>query len=379
MAPELALERLPRRLDRGFTVLDPMMGSGTIPVMAALQGYRAIGFDTDPLAVIIARTNGRPLESVQLSRAADRVVEVARRHREDEFAHPDAESQEFIDKWFDPEAQRRLGALAAAIEDAPPGLSDALWCAFSRLIITKEAGASRARDVSHSRPHVVRERASFDPIERFAGAAQAVVRRHTQAAGRRPADGRLRLTRGDARQLPLADDSIDVVMTSPPYLQAIDYLRGHRMSLVWMGHTVGDLRRLRGESIGSERGRDLDTRYVALFEAAVDGNLTCRGARIVARYLSDMGAVLSEIRRVLKPPGRATLVVADATLQGAAVSLCTITKGLAAIAGLRCVEHSQRIIATRNRYLPPPNEGGRNTLDKRMRSEHCLTFAQEEI
>lgn len=374
MAPELALERLPRRLDRGFTVLDPMMGSGTIPVMAALQGHRAIGFDTDPLAVIIARTNGRPLDPVLLLHAADRVVEVARAHREDEFAHSDAESQDFINKWFDPEAQRRLGALAAAIGGASPELSDPLWCAFSRLIITKEAGASRARDVSHSRPHVVRDRASFDPIERFAGAAQAVARRHRQAGGRRPAVGRLRLTRGDARQLPLADNSIDVVMTSPPYLQAIDYLRGHRMSLVWMGHTVGDLRQLRGESIGSERGRDLDSRYSALFLTAVDGNLTHRGARIIARYLSDMGAVLREIRRVLRPAGRATLVVADATLEGASVSLCAIAKGVAELTGLECVEHSQRAIARRSRYLPPPNEGGDNTLDKRMRTEHCLTF-----
>lgn len=375
MAPELALERLPMRLDRRLTVLDPMMGSGTIPMMAALRGYRAIGFDIDPLAVIIARTNGRPLDSVQMAQAADRIVEVAREHRDDEFTHPDLESQQFIDKWFDSEAQRRLGALAAAIGDAPPELLEALWCTFSRLIITKEAGASRARDVSHSRPHVVRSHASFDPIEQFAGAARAVIRRHSQAAGRRPADGRLRLNRADARQLPLADDSVDVVMTSPPYLQAIDYLRGHRMSLVWMGHTIGDLRRLRGESIGSERGRDLDSRYAAVLGTAVEGELTHRAARIAARYLSDMGAVLAEVKRVLTPSGRATFVVADATLAGMPVSLCAITKGVAELVGLHCFEHTERSIMMRNRYLPPPMEGGLNSLDKRMRVEHCLTFA----
>ena len=31
-----------------MTVLDPMMGSGTIPVLAALQGHAAVGLDMDP-------------------------------------------------------------------------------------------------------------------------------------------------------------------------------------------------------------------------------------------------------------------------------------------------------------------------------------------
>ena len=43
MAPELALRRL--RKNPKKVVLDPMMGSGTIPVLAAHQGHEAIGFD----------------------------------------------------------------------------------------------------------------------------------------------------------------------------------------------------------------------------------------------------------------------------------------------------------------------------------------------
>src|ERR1035441_654176 len=86
MAPELALARLPRRLDEGLRVLDPMMGSGTIPVLASLQGYRAVGVDSDPLAVIIARTNGRRLPANYVGWAG-RVAERARARSVTEWTH----------------------------------------------------------------------------------------------------------------------------------------------------------------------------------------------------------------------------------------------------------------------------------------------------
>lgn len=57
---------------------------------------------------------------------------------------------------------------------------------------------------------------------------------------------------GDARRLPLDDESIDLVVTSPPYLNAIDYMRCSKFSLVWMGYTIESLRHIRSASIGTE-------------------------------------------------------------------------------------------------------------------------------
>jgi SAM-dependent methyltransferase len=377
MAPELALRRLPQ-LDGGSgIVLDPMMGSGTIPVLASLHGHQAIGFDTDPLAVLIAQTSGRVLRAPALIRAAEQVAEWARAGRHKRYRHSDAESQEFIDYWFDEETQRHLGALATNIARATPALRRPLWCAFSRLIITKDAGASRARDVSHSRPHRVRERASFDPIERFVDAAEAVARRHHALSDQRVRARELQLRRGDARRLPLASSSIDAVITSPPYLQAIDYMRGHRLSLVWMGYTVGSLRKLRTDSIGSERGGDIEPRYASILDHISSPALDVRGVRIASRYINDFGAVLGEIHRVLKPGGYMTLVVADATVRGATVKVSHIVDGLASAQGMVCIDRLERPIAGASRYLPPPTDGS-NTLDRRMRVEHCLTYCHPQ-
>lgn len=372
MAPELALERLP---DERAHVLDQMMGSGTIPVLAGVEGHVATGFDLDPLALLIAQTWGRPLDADGYLAAAEAVAEEAKAIGAADVAIDDDETREFVDRWFDVVAQGRLAALATAIERQPPGLQVPLWCAFSRLIITKDRGASLARDVSHSRPHKVRNSTDFNPVAHFVGSAKEVARRHATLGKRRPRAKDLDLGRADARSLPLEDNSIDMVMTSPPYLVAIDYLRGHRMSLVWMGYTLPDLRELRGTVIGSERSRTAcDDDHEELISRILDDDTPKRAHGVLRRYVFDLASVIYETVRVLRSRGTATFVVADATLFGTSVAVSKIVDDLARKAGLELTERVERELPGDRRYLPPPS--GKNTggLSRRMRHEVLLGY-----
>ncbi len=58
MAPDLAISEL-TSLKRGSVVLDPMAGSGTVLRQASENGLTAIGFDVDPMAVLISRVARR--------------------------------------------------------------------------------------------------------------------------------------------------------------------------------------------------------------------------------------------------------------------------------------------------------------------------------
>jgi len=376
MAPELALRRLPRPHPRGRkkVVLDPMMGSGTIPVMAALRGYQAIGFDIDPLALLIARTWGRPLKVEGYVSVADAVVESARRSRLSRF-RSDSETEAFVDYWFDCEAKAKLVKLAASIEAAPDRYRAALWCAFSRLIITKDASVSLARDVSHSRPHRVRDKALVDPLTRFPAAARNIARRHARLAADRPAAKLLRLGKGDARALPLDDRSVDFAMTSPPYLNAIDYLRGHRLSLVWMGYRLGELRELRAEAIGSERGHWENSELEPVLQGVVAPNISDRAKALLLRYALDLDDVLAEQARILRRDGRLTLVVADGVLVGTPVRVARLCVQVARRHGFRVTSRRSRDLPSARRYLPPPLAGSKGDLHRRMRVETALTFA----
>ena len=239
MAPSVAMNAL-AGARKTLRVLDPMAGSGTVLAVARSAGHRAYGFDTDPLAVLLADVWTSAVDRESVGRKAEEVLERARcrfaRTRVCD-AYPEGandQTRAFVRYWFDPYARRQLAALASSIRRVrDTHVKRVLWCAFSRLIITKQSGASLAMDLSHSRPHKSFETAPVKPFNRFTEAAESVANQclDKRTKGRGPSTV---VMRGDARNLQIADGSIDYVICSPPYLNAIDYMRTSKFSLGWM-------------------------------------------------------------------------------------------------------------------------------------------------
>ncbi len=89
-------------------------------------------------------------------------------------------------------------------------------------------------DISHSRPHRSYDKAPIKAFDRFERAVKYVVQAAPFPSIKSDSPkGSVGLA--DARNLPLEDQSVDIVITSPPYLNAIDYIRGHKFALIWMG------------------------------------------------------------------------------------------------------------------------------------------------
>ncbi len=221
--------------------------------------------------------------------------------------------------------------------------------------------------------------ASFDPVHRFSGAVRTVLMRALHF-GPPAHGGSVHILRADARGLPLVDNSVDLVMTSPPYLTAIDYLRGHRLSLVWMGYTVRALRSLRATNIGSERACPApDARVAGLLGRylSTPDALGSRAMGVLNRYVIDLDLLMQEIVRVLKPNALATFVVADATLRGAHVDIAGIAQSLAKSRGMASQSTTVRALPTDRRYLPLPAQSTGNALSRRMRAETVLTLRKE--
>ena len=261
MAPGLALEVIAES-SRPLRILDPMSGSGTVLAVANSKGHHAIGVDLDPLAVLISRVWTTAIDVQSVQDTATMVLEHARRifaslpTRNAYPGNADSETRRFTRYWFDDYARRQLASLATAIERiGDSAIREALWCAFSRLIITKQSGASLAMDLSHSRPHRKFRRAPAKPFRKFLSAADRVTSNCIDRRSR-TCSPETHVYEGDARCLDLQDESIDLVITSPPYLNAIDYLRCSKFSLVWMGYSIGDLRRIRSTAVGTEVGMD---------------------------------------------------------------------------------------------------------------------------
>ena len=381
MAPELALKSLDGLTARSV-VLDPMMGSGTVVRQAVDLGHQSYGFDMDPLAVLMSRVLVTPVDDEQIAQAALALEDQARQLRDDDIKLPwiddDPETSKFIEYWFGKKqrlALRRFAHLFQELERAgepPSAILDVLRIALSRIIVTKEQMASLARDTSHSRPHRVAESSDYDVYAGFRKSLVTVRRRLKSAPPLAGANVRT----GDARKLETVDDqSIDLVLTSPPYLNAIDYMRGHRLSLVWLGHKFSDLRTVRSDAIGAERRASVrdEPEWLGEITTAMGeiDRLPQRHQAMIERYVRDLRAMVLEVARVLKPAGQATFVMGNSCLKGVFVHNSSALKKAAELAGLTTVAEYERPLPERSRYLPMSTT---SALGNRMRTETILTF-----
>ena len=128
------------------------------------------------------------------------------------------------------------------------------------------------------------------------------------------------LYEGSAQQLALPAESVDLIVTSPPYASnAIDYMRAHKFSLVWLGYPVDDLSVTRSNYIGGEATSDFEFSQLPPYAANLIGDMgkvDASKGKVLHRYYSEMLEVLREMHRVLKPGKAAVLVVASSIIRG---------------------------------------------------------------
>ena len=373
MAPELVYNAL-KSVPKCGRVLDPMSGSGTVARAAVEAGLHCVGGDIDPLAVLMTRVWTTPLDTNQFLADSKNLVQDARALPADAVERTDdPETRQFIDYWFASQQEADLARLSTVLRQKDGPMKDAMTIALSRTVITKKQMASLARDTSHSRPHRVADSNSFDVYAGFLRSTRYV------AARLKPdlIQGTASIHLEDARILNhVQEGDFDLALTSPPYLNAIDYLRGHRLWLVWQGYEMQSLRKIRAAGVGAERmiSETESSEDVSRFVIEKTGStLGPRHWGWIRRYARDMDAVLRQLKRAVKQNGKIVLVLGDSFLRGAVIENANLVKTLAQQIELQLLDMDTRDIPARRRYLPPPGDG-RNALDARMRTESVLTF-----
>jgi len=269
-------------LKPGNKVLDPMMGSGTVLVEASLMGIKSVGIDASPFCCFMTRTKLDAL-TMSLTRAKGALT-----HVEDVFAY----------------FQKRVGQ---SLPGSKPSRVHSSEDAMSIMEETAEYAVKKDhqtltekdRDTVNTYHFLLlayldsagyaERSARKKPLELFS----AILERYLFVAEKiQKAISNLEMIpvpaevrEGDARAMSLEDNTIDGILFSPPYSFAIDYLANDSFQLNFMGI---DSNVLRERMIGL-RGRNLSEKYQC--------------------YQGDMGKVLSECSRVLRPGCFCTIIV----------------------------------------------------------------------
>lgn len=362
---------------RDTVVLDPWLGSGTTTSIAAELGLPSIGFDINPTMVQIS--TGRLAHRERAVEALSQLETTRTR------TIPSIGSADPLLGWFAPVTarafrfwQREIAKMCATDDERSTEgfLNTALFeCAKSL------AGSYRSRN-----PTWLKRPAANDRI--------AISSSEVRVAFLKGAEHRVPLCRelklpitpqiatGDARHLPLRENTVDVVLTSPPYCTRIDYAVSTSLELAILGMSDLGLRKLRDETMGTsticERtsvSSDVFGETCNRFLTQVEGHTSKASKSYYLKnylqYFADLHESLLEIHRCVRPGGTVVIVVQDSVYKGLHLDLAGIIEEISSKVGWPLVARDD-FKALRN--MRSINTRSRRYLDDRTAIESALTF-----
>lgn len=271
-------------LKEGSTVLDPFSGSGTTAVEAKLLGVNFVGIDVSPLCVLQGRVKTESIDVIdEIIRSKE---SISNRIYTDLF---NQSNESFLDavESIQNEKVRNFYKMAYLV-----AVSDNV-----------RRGRSFEQSFHKNLEMMIKSVKDFCNI----------------VNGLKLKLGETLIQTGDSRNLPLRDESVDGIITSPPYSIALDYVSNDAHALKVLGFSLAEIR----EQFIGVRGRGIER---------------------LDLYNQDMKKSYEEMYRVLKPQRFAAIVIGNASYMSEEIKTVEFTIDYCQKLGFKLVENIDKII-----------------------------------
>ena len=289
------------QLNENSLVLDPFSGVGTTLLACKQRGIKSIGFDVSPFFVFVSKvkTNDYDLERLReaISEAMkwkfERPAQLPReKYITKVFSRYTLEDFVFYrNKIVDVEDENARNFLMLALVDSAIKAS---W--------TMKDGA------------VVKiEKKGKPPLKKYFKYKIKRMFKDLRNTNLKPVETSAEI--GDARELKLDSETIDAVITSPPYLNKIEYTKIYNIEMTFLGFPQSELRSYVGSRVEDTSVSDL----------GLNENLPLSAKA----YFKDIYSALKEMHRVCKSNAKLAIVVGGGCFPDRAVEADRIAAELA--------------------------------------------------
>lgn len=371
--PQIPRWALTKRVkDRRATVLDPFCGSGTTLVEAGRLGHRALGCDISPLAVLITKGKCALPSSTDRATWRDELWPAVLKSAKTIVSDLTDELQKSIGKeahglhytwsnWFQPAGAAGIVAIRQSI--------DQVVCNEQLHACAMTALSSIIKSCSYLNEDQIKvrfdaEKRLANPFEAFPAAMDDFLKNQEILAEeylRRSAEFDVRVATASA--LPFDADSVDAIVTSPPYINAVDYTMAHKYNLFLLGLLAPDdfkshCRDYIGVTERAVRSSDLAARPACKVSAVtdwvnkldeIDTPTSANRAYVVTQYFNGMFDSLREARRVLRSGRPYVMVVGESNrICGLEIPTADLIRTCALAAGFNVDEEFLHALANRS-------------------------------
>ena len=310
---------------------------------SSLANHRSIGVDINPLSVLISKVKTTPLEIGHLERVRARLMR--------SFSTggspivPDFPNREL---WFNPYVTRQLAKLKEAIEttDMENEYRDFFKVCFSS-IVRKCSNA----DPRISPPVYSKQMHKLNKNGRRIFVRDYFIDTLTKNCNRlisfqESAPKRLtRVILGDCTRSNLKHNSLDLIITSPPYVDAQKYMRSFKLELFWLGLKHSEFVQIDKQSIGTENigyssSNEILTTGIPYVDSLLEkiSLVSHERAFALSRYLNDMVYALKSTFELLTNKGTLILVVGNNKVAGERIPLDRCLRLVSETMGFYCDE-----------------------------------------
>ena len=317
--PPLAARLIEKYTQPDALVVDPFMGSGTTLVEAMLYGRRTVGVDINPIAWLITKAKTTPINPETLRLGLTNLYDALPVNSEGQLISPllgkvPKLEHERIDYWFIEPNRSELEVVLFLIKQEPnQSVRYFMLCGFSNILKNCSRWLMRS-----SKPTVDKNKKIPPLVPTLKRQLKYMEKRNALFWGKMKGKAySVVVHRGDARELPVLKNSIDLIVTSPPYVTSYEYADLHQLGNIILGFTT-DLRELRKSFIGSIQAEENQADLLSpLAQETVQALETVdksegRGA---LTYFQSMQQCLQEMKSKLRPGGRTCIVIGNTALK----------------------------------------------------------------
>ena len=329
MIPQIAERLINRYSSPGSVVLDPFCGSGTVLVESCRNQRNTIGNDINPLAVLLAKVKSKRMEPKRLNKAVSSFIKEVEEDYKKQASPDELPSFRNIRHWFKDFVIKDLSIILHRIKKVQDvDIRKFLEVCFSLTVLETsniDHRSSRFIRILH-KEELEKHRPEVLPhFRKKTRKLMSKVALYYQNSYNTSVD----VVQGDAQRLPLSNETIDLIVTSPPYGEernTVAYSRWTKLMLYWLGYDQTRIKSLEKGSLGGAKRKTLETPSETANKVLEKvAKIDKKRATEAVSFFFDYRGSLEELYRVLKLGCRCCIVIGNRSIKRFPVAMDVVT------------------------------------------------------